>query len=252
MYTSDKRFSRLELALGKENIQRLNNARVTVVGIGGVGGIASETLVRSAIGNLTIVDNDSFQRTDINRQTFALESTMNQMKVDVAARRLMDINPALKLSKHQLFFHTDTLAEILTPAPDFIIDAIDAVLPKVELLAWCFQHSIPVISVMGAAVKNDYSLIKISDISKTEVCPLARIIRKRLRKRRISTGIPCLYSAEPGPPFIQPENITDDEIRSKHTRGRIRPVIGSYGPMVNIFGILAADYVIRSLTSKQT
>ncbi|MCD4654331.1 ThiF family adenylyltransferase [bacterium] len=251
MNHTDKRFSRLEIALGEEAILRLRNSHVTIVGIGGVGGIAAETLVRSAVGHLKIIDFDSFQETDINRQNFALVSTMGEAKVNAAATRLLDINPELDISTLQEFFHSDCAQVHLTPKPDFVIDAIDAVLPKVELLAYCHRNSIPVISVMGAASHHDFSLIKVTDIKKTQVCPLARVIRRRLRRRGIEEGIACLFSAEPGPPFIQPKDIGDDDIKSASIRGRPRPILGSYGPLITVFGVLAADYVIRSLIKKQ-
>ncbi|MBN1878992.1 ThiF family adenylyltransferase [bacterium] len=241
------RFSRLELALGKKAVDVLKSSHVTVVGIGGVGGIAAETLVRSALGHIHLIDTDSYQQTDINRQLFALESTIGQTKVTAARQRLLDIHPNLDIAVDHAFFHTDTAEKLLNPAPDFVIDAIDAVLPKIELLCYCVNHAIPVISVMGAAVRSDYRNILVSDISKTKVCPLARVIRRRLVRRGIRKGIMCIYSAEPGPPSVPSDQNLDDNIRTGHTRGRIRPILGSYGPMISIFGILAADFVIRSL-----
>ncbi len=243
----DYRFSRLELALGSEAVAILKRSHVTVIGIGGVGGIAAETLVRSAVGHLRIVDTDTFQHTDINRQIFALESTIGQAKITAAEQRLLDINPSLDLSAVRAFFHSDTAEELLSPKPDFVIDAIDAVLPKIELLSYCHSHAIPVISVMGAAVRKDYRNIMISDIHKTSVCPLARVIRRRLVRRGIKKGIICVYSAEPGPPSMASDQNVDENVRTAHTRGRVRPILGSYGPMISIFGILAADYVIRKL-----
>ena len=246
----DYRFARLVLALGDSAVENLQRSRVTVVGIGGVGGIAAETLVRSAVGHIHLIDTDVFQQTDINRQMFALESTLGQVKVEAARHRLLDINPALDIRAEQAFFHSDTADRLLQPAPDFVIDAIDAVLPKIELLAYCHHHAIPVISVMGAAVRKDFRNIFIADIHKTKVCPLARVIRRRLVRRGIRKGIMCVYSAEPGPPSMDPDSDTDENLRTGHTRGRIRPVLGSYGPMISIFGILAADYVIRTLIRK--
>lgn len=249
METGNLRFSRLELALGEPALRTLNAARITIVGIGGVGGIAAETLVRSAVGNLQLIDMDSFQHTDINRQIFATESTLGQPKVEAARARLLDINPDANISTHQTFFHTDTADKLLDHKPDFVIDAIDAVLPKVELISYCHTMGIPIISVMGAAVREDYSRITITDIKKTKVCPLARVIRRRLKKRGIYKGVPCVFSAEAGPPLIKPEVEVEDSLKTGHTRGRPRPILGSYGPLISVFGLLAADYVIRKLIS---
>jgi len=248
MNTRDVRFARLALALGDAAVTHLKNSRVAVIGIGGVGCAAAEILARSAVGHLVLVDVDTYQQTDINRQLFAVESTLGRPKVDAAAERLRDINPAIRIDTHHAFFHADTADSLLIPAPDFVIDAIDAVLPKVELIAYCITHDIPVISVMGAAVRRDYSQIHVADLKKTHGCPLARVIRRRLKRRGITRGVPCVFSSEPGPPLIPPEDITDDALRTGHTRGRKRPVLGSYGPFITIFGILAADYVIRKLS----
>jgi tRNA threonylcarbamoyladenosine dehydratase len=245
----DKRFTRLELTLGETAVTRLNNARVTIVGIGGVGGIAAETLVRSGLGHLRIIDTDTIHSTDINRQLFALDSTMGRSKVDVAKERFLDINPSLNITALHEFFHAETARRLLLPEPDFVIDAIDAVLPKVELLAFCRLHSIPVISVMGAALKTDYRNIFIADLHATTVCPLARIIRRRLGRRGIRNGITCVYSTE-SRENSAPPGTTQQEFSSSVSRGRPRQVLGSYGPMTNIFGILAADFVIKAITEK--
>lgn len=245
----DTRFARLELTLGEKAVNRLNNASVTVVGIGGVGGIAAETLVRSGLGHIGIIDTDTIHHTDINRQLFALESTIGRSKVDVAKERLLDINPFLNISARQAFFHAETARELLLPNPDFVIDAIDAVLPKVELLTFCHHHSIPVISVMGAALKTSYRNIFVADLHATTVCPLARIIRRRLGRRGIRMGITCVYSTETNVNSPVPGN-AQQEFSSSVSRGRPRQVLGSYGPMTNIFGILAADHVIKAIVEK--
>jgi len=247
--TRDVRFARLKLALGDDAVSNLKKCRVAVIGVGGVGCAAAEILARSAIGRLVMVDIDTFQQTDINRQLFAAESTLGRPKVDVAGERLRDINPGIEIETHHAFFHADTADAILAPAPDFVIDAIDAVLPKVELITYCVRNDIPVISVMGAAVRRDYSRIHVADLKKTHGCPLARVIRRRLKRRGITRGVPCVFSSEPGPPLIPPEDVVDDALKTGHIRGRKRPVLGSYGPFITVFGILAADYVIRKLSN---
>lgn len=246
----NERFSRLELLLGEQAVARLARSHITVVGIGGVGGIAAETLVRSGVGHLKIIDTDSVDLTDINRQLIALDSTMGRPKVDVAKERFLDINPALDISAVQAFFHVDTAKELLESKPDYVIDAIDAVLPKIELLTYCYQHTIPVVSVMGAAFKTDFKHISIADISSTRVCRLARIVRQRLSRRGIKQGITCIFSTEMITRATQLINIPDHWDASQ-SRGRPRVPLGSYSPMVQVFGLLAADFVIKTITEKQ-
>jgi tRNA threonylcarbamoyladenosine dehydratase len=245
---SDNRFDRLAIALGKKALQHLQNSSITVIGLGGVGGSAAETLVRSGIGQIRLVDIDSFQVSDLNRQVFALESTLGCKKVDVAKQRLLDINPSLKVLAEHAFFHADTAQPLLEPKPDFVIDAIDALLPKVELLSYCVLKGIPVISAMGAAMKLDWRHIQISGIQNTSYCPLARLVRRRLGRRGIRDGIMCVYSTESS---LSGNAIAgESEKISTRFRGRPRPVMGSYAPVVNLFGILAADYVIKAILEK--
>ncbi|MBN1296933.1 ThiF family adenylyltransferase, partial [bacterium] len=170
----DTRFARLELALGLEAVRRLLRSTVAVVGIGGVGGIAVETLVRSAVGHVILIDSDHFQRTDINRQVFALESTVGRPKVAVAADRLRDIHPGVRITAYEAFFEVETAERLLALQPDAVIDAIDTVPSKIALIVYCHERGIPVISVMGAALRTDYSRITVTDISRTSGCPLAR------------------------------------------------------------------------------
>ncbi len=242
------RFARLELALGSQAIASLNHAFVTVIGLGGVGGSAAETLVRSGVGHVRLVDTDICQPSDINRQIFSLSSTIGHRKVDVAEQRLLDINPALIVKTDHMFFHADTAPLLLNPKPDWVIDAIDAVLPKVELLSYCVNHRIPVISCMGAAQKQDWRQIRISAIQETSFCPLARIIRRRLGRRGIREGITCVYSTEAIPP--ESKVVPESDSLVSNTRGRPRPPMGSYAPIVNMFGILAADFVIHAIVKK--
>jgi tRNA threonylcarbamoyladenosine dehydratase len=241
------RFSRVILAIGQENFMKLQNATVAIIGIGAVGGFATEALARSGIGHLRIADIDIVQKTNINRQLLALESTMGKPKVDVAAERILQINPSIDITPIRQFVHTDTLPDILSGGIDYVVDAIDAILPKVELLAYCFRNGIPVISSMGAAFKTRYEGIRIADISESSICPLARTIRRRLRRRGISSGVTVIYSDEAGPPFIEPEEAASPETGTLTHRGRPRRILGSLCPLAGVFGLLAAHHVIWSL-----
>lgn len=247
---NDSRFARVLLAIGPAAFERLQMARVAVVGLGGVGGFAMEALARSGIGTLRIIDVDTVQRSNINRQIIALESTLGSPKVDAAATRLRDINPSIQVEAHQEFFHSDTADRLLNARLDFVIDAIDAVLPKTELICYCYNNRIPIISVMGAAFKQDYSRVKITDISKTTICPLARVIRRRLGRRNIRSGITVVYSDESGVVTQDPADITNPDLGTLTSQGRPRRILGSFGPMIGVFGLLAAHHVIQSILAK--
>ncbi|MGB3976635.1 MAG: ThiF family adenylyltransferase [bacterium] len=242
----NERFARLKLVLGEEVVSRLSRSYVTVVGLGGVGGIAAEALVRSGIGHLRIIDTDTVRITDINRQIIALDSTLGRNKVDAAKERFLEINPFLDISAIKAFFHVETAQELLHPKPDYVIDAIDAVLPKIELLTYCHSHAIPVVSAMGAAYKTSFNHISVADISATTVCRLARIVRRRLGRRGIKQGITCVFSTEMNRRVSELQTNSNSDI----SRGRPRPPLGSYSPIIQIFGLLAADCVIKSIAEK--
>ena len=228
---------------------RLTRARVVVVGLGAVGGYAAEGLARSGVGNIRLIDTDTVQISNINRQVIAMTSTLDMDKVDAAAVRLRDINPDIQLEPIKAFFHRDTAAELIPMDVDFVIDAIDAVLPKIELLSFCYENKIPVISSMGAAFKPRLDNIRIVDISKTEMDPLARVIRRRLRRRGIRKGISVIFSPESGPPIMPDCETMDPSIATGTHRGRPRRILGSLCPFPAVFGMMAAHHVILSLIS---
>ena len=231
--------SRTELLLGKERLERFSEAHVLVVGLGGVGAYAAEQICRAGIGQMTIVDADTVNESNLNRQLPALHSTLGEPKAEVVAARLMDINPELKLTVIHEFLRDERTEEILDLARyDFIVDAIDSVSPKVFLLYHAFQRHIPIISSMGAGAKLDPSQICIADISKTINCALAKVVRKRLRGMGISKGIPTVFSKEIANPDAVIE--VDNEQCKRTTTGTV-----SYMPAM--FGCYLAGYVINNV-----
>ena len=234
---------RTELLVKEEGIERLQSANILIVGLGGVGSFAAEFLVRSGIGNLTIVDGDTVDITDINRQLPALNSTIGKNKTDVVAERILDINPEINLKKINEFLEPERMEEILTQEKfDYVLDCIDSLSPKLALIITCKRKKIKLVSAMGAGGKTDPSKVMVRDISKTNNCFLAKQIRKKLKKEQIHKGFRCVFSTE-----IQDENslkITDGSNYKKSFYGTI-----SYMPA--IFGLYAAAEVIRFLLKKE-
>ncbi len=188
-------FSRTELILGSGAMERLSAARVAVFGIGGVGGYTAEALARSGIGALDLIDNDTVSESNINRQIIALHSTVGRYKTEAAAERLQDINPNLKLTLHNIFFTPETAAEFDFTKYDYVVDAIDTVTGKIELVMRAQSAGVPVISAMGAGNKLDPTAFEVSDIYSTSVCPLARVMRYELKKRGVK-ALKVVYSRE--------------------------------------------------------
>jgi tRNA A37 threonylcarbamoyladenosine dehydratase len=245
----DNRFSRSALLFGDRNVKLLEKARVAVFGLGGVGAYTAEALVRSGVGYIRIVDFDTVKLSNCNRQILALESTLGYLKTDVALKRFKDINPLCDIDTKVEFVDENTAPRLLEGI-DFAIDAIDSVSSKVSLLAHAYTMGIPIVSSMGAAKKTDPFLIRAGDISETQYCPLARIVRKRLHRRNIFKGIRCVYSIEAV--GVQSEAEDEDAIDSEETfsRGRERAPLGSIAHMTGIFGLIAArellEIVLRS------
>ena len=234
---------RTELLVKEEGIERLRSANILIVGLGGVGSFAAEFLVRSGIGNLTIVDGDTVDITNINRQLPALNSTIGKNKTDVVAERILDINPEINLKKINEFLEPERMEEILTQEKfDYVLDCIDSLSPKLALIITCKRKKIKLVSAMGAGGKTDPSKVMVRDISKTNNCFLAKQIRKKLKKEQIHKGFRCVFSTE-----IQDENslkMTDGSNYKKSFYGTI-----SYMPA--IFGLYAAAEVIRFLLKKE-
>lgn len=230
--------SRTELLLGAEKLEKLAEANVLVVGLGGVGAYAAEMICRAGVGKMTIIDGDTINDTNINRQLPALSSTIGNPKTEVMALRLLDINPDLKLITINEFIKDERIVEILDNGYDYVVDAIDTLTPKIFLIYRSLQKNIPVVSSMGAGGKIDPTKIQITDISKSYNCKLARTLRKRLHKLGVREGFIAVFSPEevPGESVI----LTDSEQNKKSNVGTI-----SYMPAM--FGCACASVVIRDL-----
>ena len=233
---------RTELLIKTKGIKKLQKANILVIGLGGVGSFATEFLVRSGIGKITIIDGDSVDITNINRQLPALNSTIGMPKTKVISKRILDINPNIHLTAINEFLIPERMEEILTNEKfDYVLDCIDSVSPKLALIRTCKKHKIKLISAMGAGGKSDPSKVLVRDISKTNNCFLAKQIRKQLRKENIHKGFRCVFSTE-----IQDEyslKLTDGSNFKKSFYGTI-----SYMPA--IFGLYAAAEVIQFLLKK--
>ena len=235
----DPQFSRTEILLGSDAMEKLQNARVAIFGIGGVGGYTAEALARSGVGALDLIDPDDVSLTNINRQLFATHSTVGKYKVDVAAARLKDISPALRIATHKVFYTPETADQFDFSQYDYIVDAIDTVTGKLCLAERAFAAGTPIISCMGAGNKLNGTAFQVTDISKTTICPLARVMRKELKKRGIS-HMKVVYSTEEA---IKPVGAEEEAAAI----GK-RQIPGSMSYIPGIAGLLLAGEVIRDLT----
>lgn len=191
----NEQFTRTEALIGKENMHKLKNSRVIIFGIGGVGSFATEALARAGVGSLDLVDKDIVDITNLNRQIMALHSTLGQPKVEVMKTRILDIVPDICVTAHKMFYLPETASRLELKNYDYIIDAVDTVTAKIELISRAVEMEVPVISSMGTGNKLDPSQFEITTIRQTSVCPLARVMRRELRKRSID-DIKVLYSKE--------------------------------------------------------
>ncbi len=234
---------RTELLIKNEGLERLQNAKVLVVGLGGVGSFAAEFLARAGIGTMIIADGDVVDITNINRQLPALHSTIGQHKVELVGDRLIDINPELKLTKINEFLEPERMEELIKSEKfDYVLDCIDSLTPKLTLIKTCRRHKIKLVSSMGAGGKSDPSKVMVRDLQKTNNCLLAKQVRKRLKKEGITKGFRCVFSTE-----LQDENslkLTDGSNFKKSFYGTI-----SFIPA--IFGLYAAAEVINYLTRRK-
>lgn len=232
----NEQFSRSELIFGEEAMEKLAKARVAVFGVGGVGGYAVEALARSGIGALDLIDNDTVALTNLNRQIIALHSTIGEYKVDIAAKRVLDINPDIKIKAYRTFFTPETADEFDFSGYDYIIDAIDTVTGKIELVMKAQEANVPIICSMGAGNKLDPTAFEVADIYKTSVCPLARVMRYELKKRGVK-HLKCVYSKE-SPITPRPT----DEISGK------RQTPGSCAFVPSVAGLIIAGEVVKQLS----
>lgn len=246
---TDERFARIERLVGPDGLQRLHQAQVTVVGLGAVGSYAVEALARAGVGHLRLVDFDVVRPSNINRQLYALESTLGQPKTELARKRVLDINPNCQVEVLSCFAHVETLDAILAGPPDVLIDAIDSLNPKLELLTEASNRDIKTVSSMGAALRTDPQMIRVSPLSKTRNCPLAKMIRKRLRKREVPLDFLCVHSLQTRDDW--PDEAVDREGQAQADdtleRGRRRRALGSLPTMTGIFGLTVANVTLELL-----
>lgn len=226
----DERFSRTARVIGEEALARISSSSVIIFGLGGVGGAAAESLVRAGVGRIGIVDKDTVDITNINRQIIATDKTIGMNKTDAMEERLLSINPDVKIDKYNLFYLPETADEINLSAYDFVVDCIDNVTAKLELISRAKALGVPVISSMGTGNKLHPELLEIADISKTSVCPLARVMRRELKLRGISK-VPVVYSKE------EPVKVGSS-------------VPGSTSFVPPVAGYLMASYVVNQFISE--
>lgn len=236
---------RTELLLGSEQLKHLADSRVLVVGLGGVGSKACELLARSGIQHFTLVDHDKVDETNINRQVIAFRDTIGRPKVEVVAELLQRINPAIEVEAHATYLSGDNISALLSAHHyDYLLDCIDTLTPKCELILTATRLGIPVISAMGAGAKTDPTKVSVAPMSKTKICALARFVRKRLRQLEAPRSVfatPCVYSSEPS---------REEAIRPLlHSDQNKRSIVGTISYMPQLFGIHMAAYVLQALTT---
>lgn len=232
-------YSRTELLIGAEGIQRLKESTVMVFGVGGVGSHCIEALARSGVGHLILIDNDRVSLTNINRQSIAYHSTVGRFKTEVMKERIRDISPEIKVTLHETFVLPENVEEVIEGKPDYIIDAIDTVSAKLAIAELAVKREIPIISSMGTGNKLHPELFQIADLAETSVCPLCRVMRRELKKRGI-THLNVLYSTE------KPVDTSGRE--TGEDTGLRRSVPGSISFVPPVAGLLIAGEVIRAIS----
>ena len=237
-------FSRTELLLGKEAMEKLGHSRVAVFGVGGVGGYVCEALVRSGVGAFDLIDDDKVCLTNINRQIIALHSTIGKLKVDVMKERMLDINPDVDVSVHPCFYLPETADQFDFSNYDYVVDASDTVTGKIEIIVQADAHQVPVISSMGAGNKLNPAMMEVSDIYKTSVCPLARVMRRELKKRHIK-HCKVVYSKEKA---IQPSQASLEKyVADSEENFTKKSIPGSTAFVPSVAGLILASEVIKDL-----
>lgn len=233
-------FKRTEMLFGKNSLEKLNSSRVAVFGIGGVGGHVVEALVRSGVGTVDVIDNDVVHNSNLNRQIIALHSTVGQPKTDVLKKRMEDINPNVKIIAHNCFFTPDNATQFDFSAYDYVADCIDTVTGKIELVMRCNEKNTPIISSMGTGNKLNPADLEVSDIYKTSVCPLARVMRNELKKRKVKK-LKVVYSKEI--PVIPDEIIEDKESKKR--------IVGSNAFVPATAGLIIASEIVKDIIKNE-
>ncbi len=234
-------FSRTELLIKKDGIEKLHNAKIAIFGIGGVGSYVVEGLARAGIGHFILIDADKVSITNINRQIIATNKTIGKFKVDVAKERILDINPNANVTTFQEFYMPDSKTNIITKDLDYVIDCVDTIAAKIAIIKQCKNLQIPVMSAMGTANKMDPSKFEITDIYKTSICPLAKIIRKELRKKNID-NLKVIYSKEEPIKINQSDkdNFEEDCINPNH-------ILGSISFVPSVAGLMISGEVVKDI-----
>ncbi len=248
-------FSRTQLLLGKDAMERLANAKVAVFGIGGVGGYVCEALVRSGVGSFDLIDDDKVCLTNLNRQIIATRKTVGQYKVDVMRQRMLDINPEVQVETHKCFFLPENAEEFPFQEYDYVIDAVDTVTAKLEIILQAKKYDVPVISCMGAGNKLDASQFQVADIYKTKMCPLAKVMRRELKKRGVKK-LKVVYSEEkPVRPLedmaISCRNHCICPPGAAHKCTERRDIPGSVAFVPAVAGLILAGEVVKDLAGER-
>lgn len=241
---------RTEILVGREGLDLLGKASVAVVGLGGVGAVAAEMIVRAGVGRVTVLDCDTVSETNRNRQIIAMSSTVGRRKSEVVAARLMDINPELDLDVRDCYLTAENVGEIFPAAesPDFIIDAIDTLAPKLALIKHCVDNHIGLVSSMGSGAKYDVTKIRIADISKSFNCPLAYIVRKKLRHLGISKGFPVVFSEE----LPEPDAIVEMTPQEQAEVSNKKSQVGTISYLPAAFGCACAQAAITHILKNKS
>jgi len=238
----NNRFMRTQALIGGKAMQKLQNSTVMIVGLGAVGGYALEGIARSGVKKLILVDFDCFDETNINRQILALSSTIGQKKTDVAFERVKQINPTCEVVLMDMFVDKNNVDKLVGLKPDFVIDAIDSIKPKCELIKALIDNNVDFISSMGAALKTDTSTIKIANLNQTQNCTMARSVRQNLKKLNVDLKkVVCVFSNEIC-------RLPDSAITENESGGK--QILGSLPTITAIFGLMMANYVIQKLIEK--
>lgn len=239
-----EQFSRTELLLGEEAVEYLHRARVAVFGVGGVGGYVAEALVRSGIGHFDLIDDDKVCLSNLNRQIIATHKTIGQYKVDVMKERIMDINPEADVNVYKCFFLPENAEQFPFEEYDYVVDAVDTVTAKIEIVMKAKEAGVPVISSMGAGNKLDASAFRVTDIYKTKVCPLAKVMRRELKKRGVKE-LKVVYSEEKP---LKPLEEVVEKYGEAHTARRSTP--GSTAFVPSVAGMIIAGEIVKELAKR--
>lgn len=231
--------TRTELVIGRDGLDKLKNSRIIVFGVGGVGGFAVEALARAGVGELTLVDNDTVSLTNLNRQIIATYDTIDQPKVEIMKKRIQSINKDCNVITHQVFVSNDNIEELVPKDIDYVVDAIDTVSAKLGLAEYCYKNNIKIMSSMGTGNKLDPTQFKVTDVFKTQVCPLAKVMRYELRKRGVNK-LKVVYSEEMP---RKPKSEYSSEVKGTAKR----PVPGSVSFVPPVAGMIIAGEVIKDI-----